>query len=95
MRFTMMQRAEPGTIFAEDAFDSQIGQEAPFTLKESDDGPSIANLGKVRLVGVTVLDEGRAAELEFEVVKRNFRTDVFEHFVERDIPMSFSFRELS
>ena len=95
MRFTIMQRAEPGTIFAENAFESQIGQEAPFNLKERDDGPSISNLGKVRLVGVTVLDEGRAAELQFEVVRRNFRIDAFERLVENNAPMSFAFKEKS
>ena len=95
MRFTFRVRAGEHEIFAYDAFDDQIGKVAPFNLKETEDGPPTRSLGEARLVGVNVVEGGKAADLTLETQI----TDEFAHaftteaFQTESVMMSFSFKD--
>lgn len=60
-RIKVEQSAEPGTTFARDAFDSQIGKTVPMNVE----GRAVD--GGCKLVGAEVADDGRSVSLTLEV----------------------------
>jgi hypothetical protein len=71
MQFVMCQEAPRGSIFAEGAFDAQIGQLIPLTLTQSDDSRHSASIGHARLVSAEIVADGHAAKLTLEICPDN------------------------
>jgi hypothetical protein len=67
MQFVMYQDAPDECLFAEGAFDAQIGQLVPLTLKETDSSPYSASIGHARLVSAEIIGAGHVAKLTLEI----------------------------
>ena len=57
-RLTFVQRAEPGDVFSQTAWHSQIGKEIPFNVGE--------RRGRCKLIAAQVAEDGRSAQLTVE-----------------------------
>jgi hypothetical protein len=75
--------------FKPHAFDSIIGKSIRWTLKETDDGPVIADLGEAILVGAVVDEDGRGARLTIEVEDNNLSSSLES---QPDRAMSFGWK---
>lgn len=63
------QPAADGERFAEDAFNSQLGKIILMNYRETEDSPVVAPMGEARLVRADILEDGKIAELTFEILK--------------------------
>jgi hypothetical protein len=59
-KLTFRQRAEPGTRFAPDAFESQLGKEIPLLINSHQNGVA-------HLLAAKVSEDGTEVELTIEV----------------------------
>jgi hypothetical protein len=59
MQLVIHQPAKPGTVFAPDAFERQVGRTVPFKV-----GDEV--VGEARIVSVVVSDDGTDAEITLE-----------------------------
>ena len=91
MKFVIRQSAGMGTVFSENAFESQIGKIVPLNLRETHDGPIKGTMGVARLVKADVIDAGHIVDLTFEPVNDVPELDPILEF-ELPASMSLSFR---
>jgi len=67
MQQTLVIEAGEHERFAPRSWDSRIGGEVPVNLRETGDGPVIAQVGSWRIVAAEVSQDGRSVTLTVEV----------------------------
>lgn len=92
MRITYKQPAADGERFAKDAFESQLGKIILMNYRKTEDGPVVAPMGEALLVGADILEEGRVAELTFEILTFT-GGDTTDAVLTHAGGMSFAFKE--
>lgn len=70
-RYTMTIPAGEHERFAPHSWDSQIGREVQIVLRETDDGPVIAAMGRGRVVAAEVAEDGTSVTLTIEVTEQH------------------------